>query len=136
MGYKRKVLHLTFEDKPDLEIYVRSVSVGRAIRLMRLTDDLTGGRIGDTAQAEKVTAELFGAFADRVVSWTLEEDDGSPLPVSLESLLGWDFDDAMEWVLAWMQRATSVSVPLAQAPAPAAGTGLEASIPMASPSGM
>jgi hypothetical protein len=137
MGYKRKVLHLTFEDKPGLEIYVRSVNVRRALNLMRLADKLTGGQVTDLAEAEKVTGELFGAFADRVVSWTLMEDDEdeTPVPVSLDSLLDWDFDDAINWVLTWVQQATSVTVPTA-APANGTGTGLEASIPMASTSGM
>lgn len=135
MGYKRKVLKLVFEDKPELEIFVHSVNVRRALNLMRLTDTLSSGQVTDMAEAEKVTSELFGAFADRVVSWTLEDDDGKPLPVSLDSLLDWDFDDAMLWVMTWMQQATSVSVPTA-APANGTGTGLEASIPMASTSGM
>jgi hypothetical protein len=133
--YKRKVLHLTFEDKPGLEIYVHSVNVRRALNLMRLTDKMAGGEVTDMAEAEKVTGELFGAFADRVVSWTLVEDDETPVPVSLDSLLDWDFDDAMLWVMTWMQQATSVTVPTA-APANRTGTGLEASIPMASTSGM
>lgn len=128
MGYKRKVFKLVFEDAEELEIYVHSVSVKRALRLMRLA-----GEMGDAKpeeQSQKDIEELFGAFADRVVSWTLEEDDGTPVPVSAESLLEWDFDDAMRWVLAWIQRATSVAVPTA-APAETAGADpVEASIPM------
>ena len=133
MGYKRKVLHLVFPDKPGLEIFVRSVNVRRALSLMQLADKLSGGEVTGTAEAERVTVELFGAFADRVVSWSLEEDDGTPLPVSPEALLDWDFDDAISWVLTWIQQATSISLPTA----PPTGTGdLEASIPMASASGM
>lgn len=135
MGYKRKVLKLVFEDKPELEIYVHSVNVRRALNLMRLTDKMAGGEVTDMAEAEKVTSELFGAFADRIVSWTLEDDDDKPIPVSLDALLDWDFDDAMLWVMTWMQQATSVQIPTA-APANGTGTGLEASIPMASATGM
>jgi hypothetical protein len=135
VGYKRKTLHLVFEDKPDLEIYIRSVNVRRALSLMRLADKLNGGEITDVAEAEKVTSDMFGAFADRVISWTLADDDDEPLPVSLESLLDWDFDDAISWVLTWIQQATSVSVPTA-APASGTGSSVEASIPMASPTGM
>jgi hypothetical protein len=135
MGYKRKVLKLVFEDKPGLEIYVHSVNVRRALNLMRLTDKMAGGEVTDLAEAEKVTGELFGAFADRLVSWTLEDDDDKPIPVSLEALLEWDFDDAMLWVMTWMQQATSVTVPTAT-PANGTGSSLEASIPMASTSGM
>lgn len=135
MGYKRKTLKLVFEDKPELEIYVHSVNVRRALNLMRLTDKMAGGEITDMAEAEKVTSDLFGSFADRVVSWTLEDDDGNPLPVSLDSLLDWDFDDAMVWVMTWMQQATSVTVPTAAPAQPTTGA-MEASIPMASTSGM
>ena len=135
MGYKRKVLHLTFEDKPGLEFYIRSVSVKRALRLMRLTGSMDDAKPEE--QAQKDIEELFGAFAERVVSWSLEDDDDTPVPVSLDSLLEWDFDDAIQWVLTWVQRATSIAVPTA-APADGTGTGtsLEASIPMASASGM
>lgn len=133
MGHKRKVLHLTFEDAPELEIYVRSVNVRRALSLMRLADQLSGGQVADVAEAEKVTSEMFGAFADRVVSWTLVDDDDEPMPVSLDSLLDWDFDDAMTWVMTWIQQATSVSLPTA-APT-GTGNSLEASIPMASATG-
>jgi hypothetical protein len=135
MGYQRKVLKLIFEDKPELVVYVRSVNVRRVLRLMQLAETLSGGEITDIGEAEKMIDELFGAFAERVQSWTLCDDDDSPLPVTLNALLDWDFDDAMLMVLAWIQRATSVVVPTA---APATGTGnpLEASIPMASASGM
>jgi hypothetical protein len=137
MGWKRKTLHLTFPDKAGLEIYVRSVNVRRALRLMRLASEMTGAASGDVSEKEAMAMaeELFGAFAGRVVSWSLEEDDGTPVPVSLDGLMDWDFDDALLWVLAWLQQATSVAVPTA---APATGTGspLEASIPMASASGM
>ncbi len=133
MGWKRKVLHLTFEDRPGLEVYVQSVSVRRALHLMQMTDVLSSGQVTDVKQAEEVTAELFGALASKVTSWTLEEDDGTPLPVSLESLLDWDFDDVLLIVMAWMQKATSVTVPTVTS---GETTSLEASIPMASATGM
>ena len=133
MGQKRKTLHITFEDKPDLEVYVRSVSVKRALRLMRLAGEMDEAKAEQ--QAEKDVEELFGAFADRVVSWTLEEDDDTPVPVSLEALLDWDFDVALQMVLTWIQQATSVAVPTT-APANGTESPLEASIPMASASGM
>ena len=143
MGYKRKILHLTFQDEPELEFYIRSVSVRRALRLMRLAGEM-GADGKSEEQSQKDVEELFGAFAERVVSWTLVEDepdeDGNevPVPVSLESLMDWDFSDALPWVLAWIQRATSIAVPTtapAQQETPA-GAPIEASIPMASPSGM
>lgn len=141
MGYKRKILHLTFEDEPELEFYIRSISVKRALRLMRLAGEMDDSKPEE--QSQKDIEELFGAFAERVVSWTLVEDEPDengnevPIPVSADSLLEWDFNDALPWVLAWIQRATSVSVPTtAPAPAETGGASIEASIPMASPSGM
>lgn len=131
--YKRKVLHIKFEDHEGLDVYVRSVSVKRALRLMRLAGEMDGAK--PEQQAEKDVEELFGAFADRVVSWSLVEDDETPVPVSLDALLDWDFDVALEMVLTWIQQATSVSVPTAAPARPATGA-MEASIPMASASGM
>lgn len=134
MGYQRKTLKLVFEDKPDLVVYVRSVNVRRVLHLMQLADTLSGGQFANLTEAQKVIDELFGAFAERVTSWTLEDDDGEPLPVSLDSLLDWDFDEALEMVLAWIQKATSVTVPTA----PGTATGpdpVEMTIPMASAGG-
>lgn len=124
---------MTFEDHEGLEVYVRSVSVKRALRLMRLAGEMDDAK--PEQQAEKDIEELFGAFADRVVSWSLAEDDDSPVPVSLENLLDWDFDVALQMVLSWIQQATSISGPTAS-PANGTGSPLEASIPMASVSGM
>jgi hypothetical protein len=137
MGYKRKVYHLTAEGSDDLHIYVHGVSIKRALRLMQLA--ATVGDAKPEAESEKDIRELFGAFVDRVVSWTLEEDDDTPVPVELEPFLDWDFDDAMTWVMQWMQKATSVAAPLAStSPTGSVPTGpnpVEASIPMASVSG-
>lgn len=134
MGYKRKVLHITFEDTPELEVYVRSLSVRRALSLMRTFGDL---KVEDFASMPDDQAEaLLGPFVDRVVSWSLEEDDGTPVPVTLDALMDWDIDEAFKMLIAWMQRATSIAVPTT---APAAGTGtvdpVEMTIPMASPGG-
>lgn len=138
MGYKRKTLHITFEDKPGLEIYARSLSVGNALDLMREFGEIDLTKV--TAMPREQLEKLFAAFVKRVVSWSLEEDDDSPLPVTLAAFMEWDLDEAVEIFYAWLQRAVSVSFPTAvPAPAPAAGTTasgeVEASIPMVSPSG-
>lgn len=136
MGYKRKTLHITFEDKPGLEVYARSLSVGNALDVMQEFGEIDLSKLNAVPKEE--LAKLFGAFTGRVVSWTLEEDDDTPLPVTVEAFMGWDLDEAVQIFYAWLRQAVSVSFPTGTpAPAPAAGTGsqMEASIPMASPSG-
>lgn len=135
MGYQRKTLHITFEDKPGLEVYARSLSVRKALSLMRDFGDVDLAKLN--AVPEEQLEGMFGALASRVVSWTLEDDDGTPLPVTLDALMDWDMDEAVQIFYAWLQKAVSVSFPTG-APAQANGTGnpLETSIPMASASGM
>lgn len=134
MGWKRKTLHLTFPDQPGLEVYARSLSVGKAIGLMRNFGELDVSNLA--SWTEEQAAEMFGPFVKRVVSWTLEEDDGTPLPVTVEAFVDWDVDDAFLIFLAWIQKATSVMVPTVTSGKTATRNPLESTIPMDSASGM
>lgn len=136
MGYRRpaRVFRLRFEDEPELEVMARSVPVGELLDIMKLADKMTG------APDEKSVKELFGWFAKRVIGWNLENEDGTPVPATLEGVLGQDFDFALKLVMAWVQAVSSVQVPLAttSAGSTASPDPVEGTIPMtpmASPAG-
>ncbi|HET9889643.1 MAG TPA: hypothetical protein VFQ42_04005 [Mycobacterium sp.] len=69
------------------------------------------------------------AAASVLESWNLLDDDGEPVPATLEGLLSLDQDHGLKIVLAWAFRAIGVSAPLG-APSSSGGTSPEASIPM------
>ena len=109
MGYKRKVLHFTFEDTPGLEVYARSLSVRKALEVTRKFGEL--GEADVQNMTEEQAADLFAPFVSRVVSWSLEEEDGTPVPVTIDAFLDWDMDEAYKIFLAWMAKATNIAVP-------------------------
>lgn len=129
MGYrpKRKTWKLVFadEDMAGLEVAMRSVSVDSMIELAELQAAAAGGSL-DGAGARK----LFAGFAAALDSWNVEDEDGSPVPPTLDGVKAQDLDFVMAIVAAWFEAVTSVDPPSA-AGSSSGGTLAEASLPMA-----
>ena len=127
-GYRRsrKLYDLTFEDFPGLEMRCTSLPVGDLLEILQLAESL-----GARPKPEQVD-DLFGRFAEHIVSWNYEDEEGAALKPDLETLKGEDFDFVTKLISGWAQA-------IAGAPDPtkaAAGGDLEAGIPMSSPAGM
>jgi hypothetical protein len=133
VGFKRErtVYKLTFSETEldGLEVEASSVSTGTLMKLMKLAVEI--GDNGKTSGTD-ITAmdELFTGFTNALQSWNLEDDDGSPVPATLDGLYAQDLDVAMPIVMAWINAVAGVGVEL--------GKGLtsgpsfqEASLPMA-----
>lgn len=132
MGYRRpsKVYKLRFEDEPELEVMARSVPVGELLDIMELADQMTG------APSKADIEALFTMFAERLISWNLEDEDtGEPVPADAAGVLSQDFDFALKLILAWVQAVSSVAAPLVTTSTGTAPNPMEAMIPMASPAG-
>ena len=108
-GYRHqpKLYRLTFEDYPGLEVTVRSVSTGRLMKLMRMAIRLQDK---DVADASELTAEdadaldaLFSGFAKALVSWNLEDDEGRPVPATLEGVQDQEFDFVFPIINQWIE---------------------------------
>lgn len=118
MGYQRarKVFRLTFEDEPGLEVLAYSASLGTITGLL----DLVKGLGGDKADRREGLAmlgrvdELFSTFAASLKEWNLEDEDGKPIPATVDGLKTQDLDFTLELILAWMEAVVSVSAPLKQ----------------------
>jgi hypothetical protein len=127
MGYRRnrKTYHLTFEEFEGLEVTVRSVPVGELLDILKLLQE-TGQQPGQ-AQVRR----LFGAFAKQIVSWTYEDEDGKPLPASVDTLMGEEFDFVLRLINAWTEAIAGTP------PDPTTGTAgvQEGLIPASSPAG-
>lgn len=112
MGYKarRKVITLVFED-PDmagLEVKAHSASIGEVIGFTRLSDMVDAER----RQQIQTIDELLELFATKLVTWNLEDDNGTPVPTTRDGLLSLDMELAQDIVLAWLEGVVGVSAPL------------------------
>jgi hypothetical protein len=136
MGYRkpRKLYHLTWpqgHELHELELEMRGLSIEQLVDIAGLR------RVGnDPEQIKEKYAEVFALFASKLVSWTLEEDDGTPVPATAEGVQAQVDDDPMFMVglvMAWADAIASVDTPLLNGSS-SGGRFPEASIPMAPPS--
>lgn len=102
MGYKRnpKVYNLVFDDTtdyPGLEVQVRTLTMGQLIGVWA---------------SEGTSTETFELFADRLVSWNLEDEDGQPVPATREALLAEDDDMVQAIAKRWIAEVIGVPAPL------------------------
>jgi hypothetical protein len=128
MGYRRdrKVFRLNFTEPAmhGLIVEARSLSLDKVTRIVALSTT-----VQDTKDATAV-AELFDMFSEALVSWNLEEEDGTQVPATRVALGAEDFDFALAIVLAWLDAVVTVPVPLSPG-SPNGGLSPGVSIPMA-----
>jgi len=83
------------------------------------------------AENIKATRELLSRFAAALVSWNVEDEEGEPVPPTLDSIFAEDLGFVLAVIKAWMDAIAGVSGPLAPS-LPAGEPSPEASIPMES----
>ena len=128
-GYvrKRRVYRLQFEDEEldGLVVKVRSASVGRLLEFMRFLAGLSGDDL--TADDVEKFAGLFESFADVLQEWNVEDEDGRPVPATLEGVRSQDGDFVMDIMRVWFQAVTQPPAPL---PATSSAGGPSAAPPL------
>lgn len=130
-GYvpKAKVYKLVFEDPEfeGLEVRAKSVPTGQFLELTALADST-----GESVTPEDMAAieGLFSGFADALVSWNVEKEDGTAVPADLAGIKAQDFDFMFTVIMAWMDAIAGVAAPLGRT-SNSGSAALEASIPMA-----
>lgn len=130
MGYKRKkifLLRFADGDLEGLEVRVRSISIERFLELAPLLDMTMSG--GLTPEDITGIRETLAAFADVLVSWNLEEEDGTPVPCTVEGLMDQDLRFVLGLMTAWAEEIAGVAAPL-ERPSPSGEPSPEASLPM------
>lgn len=128
MGYQRKTYRLVFED-PDfegLEVRTRGGSIDHLVQMTALT---TSGAELVRPDGQAKRDELYQLLAGRLLDWNLEDDQGQPVPVTVEALRQQDWVLVLEVAKAWMRAAAGVSRPL-EPGSPGGQPSLEESIPM------
>src|SRR4249920_2824864 len=113
MGYRHepKTYLLTFDDPAlnGLEVRCGSLSIGE------LNDD---------------DIKLFESFAKHLISCNLEDEDGQPIPTTLEAIEDYpDVDFITTMATAWMNAVVSVDDELGKG-SPSGNTFPEGSLPM------
>lgn len=104
MGYRKVPTIHTLEFDGDLDglvVRAKSISFGKVRRLVELMDD-------DDKDAEAM-AEIVARLVDAVVSWNLEGEDGTPVPLSVESVEDLEFSDVIVIVNKWLDSITGPS---------------------------
>src|SRR5690349_1218841 len=106
MGYKHspKVYRLAFDDYEGLEVRARSVSLDEFLSLVEIAGKT------DPDDLER----MFRGFADALVSWNLEDEDGTPVPATYEGIKGQDLDLILDIIGGWQDAIGSVPAPLAK----------------------
>jgi hypothetical protein len=125
VGYqpKRTVYRLQFEDPEmeGLEVRARSVSTGQLLMISALQ--------GKAELTEEEIDTLIGAFAKALVSWNVEEEDGTPVPATAEGVKSQEIGFVQAIVWAWVDALTGVAAPLGPS-SPGGEPFPEVSIPM------
>ncbi len=117
-----------------LVVRAQSVPLGVFLELIELKEvDTKNITAEDAAKVDR----LFTGFADALVSWNLENEDGSPVPATADGLKSQDIDFVMQIVSAWIAALSQVPDFLVNKSSDG-GKSLEQSIPMetSSPSPM
>lgn len=97
------IYDIPFTEGPNegLNIRVKSIKFGKVRRLIALMDD-------DDKDVEVMT-EISVMLAEAIVSWDLQEEDGSPVEPSLEAIDDLEFPEVMDIVNRWLDHITGPS---------------------------
>lgn len=113
MGYKRtpKQYNLVFGEDSEfagLEVTVSSISVGELLEFQALQEKV---KEEDFASIEMLLEKFTGAVKD----WNLEEEDGTPIPVSVESVKAQDLEFVLTLIEHWIEAVSAVTRDLGKA---------------------
>lgn len=130
MGHKikRKSYRLVFGPGSDLEgatVVMGPMNMGEFLSLAR-----AGGEQQSAEAMQQVGLGMMDTVAGKLVSWDLEEEDGTPIPATKDGVLSLEVDTVLVIVNAWTFAAKGVSVPLPEPSSDGERQTLEASIPM------
>lgn len=128
MGYRRKTYKLVFADEEfdGLEVRTRGGSIDHLVQLTAITQ-LGAELVKPAGHAHR--DEMYQLLAGRLLSWNLEDDQGQPVPVTVEALRQQDWPLVLGIAHAWMSAVAGVSRPL-DSDSPSGQPFPEASIPM------
>lgn len=129
MGYKPKktIYKLVFEEDPDMDGLVVRAHAGTLDDVL-FFDTRVPELLAGTATNEQLV-EMYGRIIALVVDWNIEDDNGAPIPVSVEGFHSFEPEFCAKLMFGWLKAGRKVTGPLAT-PSDSGEPSLEASIPM------
>ncbi len=114
-GYRRKntttVVHFADDRYADLHIIMKAASMKTMLTALELAAKLE--RMGENPTAGVGTMrQLMELFASKLVQWNLLDENGDPVPPTVDGLLECDPSEAIDMVMAWADTALGVDAPL------------------------
>lgn len=120
--HKRKTYELDFDGEGDfdgLKVKARGLSVGQYLQVAKLAE----------AKDQEAANELLAKFAEALVEWNVQDEDGNKLSTDLQGVSSCDFDFIMKIIAAWMTAVAGVSKELGKG-SNSTATSLELQLPM------
>jgi len=132
MGFRAPstIFKLNFKGELEgLEVATKSVPTGDLMDLMRMAVSL--GSRGSDIKPEDMDAvnSLFAGFAKALLSWNLEDEEGEPIPATLEGIVGQEFNFVIAIIMTWVEAVAGVNIDL-EKDSPSGKTSMEGNIPM------
>jgi hypothetical protein len=130
---KRRTIKIVFQgDLDGLVITAHSVSMDTFLEFEELSNRYFDGKTGKDEEASMAIQSLrrmLDMFADVLVSWNLEDEDGEPVPATREELGREDPGFVFDVIVKWMEAVAGVSAPLSETSS-SGETSAELSLPM------
>jgi hypothetical protein len=106
-GFRKEPTHykLSFEDEKlrGLEVIVKALPLRDFLEIQRLTVE-SGD---DAAKQFEQNKSVYMKFADAIVSWNLEDDNG-PVPATFEGVIDQESSFVAILIKGWLEAMTSV----------------------------
>lgn len=129
-GFKRKTYKLKWPEGHQLhglEVVTKGLSLEKTFELASMAKGI-GAEAGTDGKV-KIAGELIAGFAPRLVSWNLEEEDGTPVPTTPEAIAEQDMPLVLGVITDWIDAVSSVDIPLASGSKSGPPEAPEASLP-------
>lgn len=94
-----------------LMVSVKGLTVAKLLDLTAKATVLTSEQ-PEVSESGAEAGRLFKDFANALVEWNLEDDNGKPVPANYRGITSLDFDFAVQLATAWMEAVASVGNPL------------------------
>lgn len=102
MGYRKIPTIYTlneFEKYPGLEVRFKGLKLGRMRKFISMSED----------EAANNVDEILGLVVEGLVSWNLEDENGIPVPTTMEGIDDQELDFVLEIFNAWADKMMGIS---------------------------
>lgn len=119
MGFRKQKItyNLVWPEDHDyhgLEVLTKSLSVSELMDLTRMAEKANAA---DADMAADASDKMLSTFAKSLISWNLEDEDGTPVPATRDGISDQDMAFVQSVLAEWMGAVAGVSAPLDKASA-------------------